>query len=85
MPKVILTEQQRMESRSETAGQSLRVLVSACMMRDRLKQADIARKIGMNPSTFTRRLRDPGSFTLDEFRRLASALRFSDKELQRCV
>lgn len=85
MPVVYLTAQERLAAHAADAGEALRMIVISRMMRDRLTQAEIARKIGMTPMTFSRRLQNPGSLSLDEFRRLAQALNLTEKEMQRCV
>lgn len=85
MPRVYLSEADRVGARAEAADEALRVIVATRMMRDGLTQKDIAGRIGVTPVTLSRRLAQPGTFTLDELRRLIGALGFTDAETARCV
>lgn len=85
MPRVYLSEADRVVARSEAADEALRVIVATRMMRDGLSRKDIAGRIGVTPVTLSRRLAQPGTFTLEELRRLIGALRLTDAESARCV
>ncbi|MEG1892059.1 MAG: helix-turn-helix transcriptional regulator [Clostridia bacterium] len=85
MPKVCLTQQQRDADHAKGANEALRVIVATRMMREHITQKQIAQRIWITPVTLSRRLARPGSFTLEELRRLFAALEFTDAEKTRCV
>ena len=85
MPRVYLSEADRVVARAEAADEALRIIVATRMMRDGLTQRDIAERIGVTPVTLSRRLAKPGTFTLEELRRLIGALGLTDAESSRCV
>lgn len=80
MPKVLLTAQARAEDHAEAANQAIRVAVATRMMRDGITQRQVAERIGITPVTLSRRLARPGMFTLNEIRRLAETLNFTETE-----
>lgn len=55
------------------------VVAKQCSLKS-LKKYDIADKIGMPRSTFYIKLRNPGSFTVDEMRDICAMLQFSVEE-----
>lgn len=85
MPKTFVGEKQRSTVHCENADEHLRVIVATRMMRDRLTQREIAKRIGLTPVTLSRRLAKPASFTIGELRRLSVALEMTDTETGRCV
>ena len=85
MPKIYLTDAQREAAQAKSGDESLQIAIATRMVRDGLSQAEIGRRIGMTKQTFGRRLKRPEEFTLVELRRLASVLRFTPTELQKCL
>jgi predicted transcriptional regulator len=85
MPRVYLSEADRVGARAEAADEALRVIVAARMMRDGLTQKEVAECIGIAPVTLSRRLAKPGTFTLSEIRSLICTLGLTDAEAARCV
>lgn len=85
MPRVYMSDADRMEARAASADEAIRVVVATRMMRDGLTRRDIAERIGVTPVTLSRRLAKPETFTLGELRSLIGALEFTDAETARCV
>ena len=85
MPKVYLTDAQREAAQAKSGDEYLQIAIATRMVRDGLSQTEIGRRIGMTKQTFGRRLKRPEEFTLAELRRLASVLRFTPTELQKCL
>lgn len=71
--------------RSEGGTEGRWIVVATRMMRDGLKQADIAQRIGMTCPTFSRRMKNPSQLTLGELRKLQTVLRLTDAEVARCI
>lgn len=85
MPRVYMNEADRTSAHAASADESIRIIVATRMMRDGLTQKDVAGRVGIAPVTFSRRLAQPGTFTLEELRRLIGALGLTDAETARCV
>ena len=85
MPKVYLTAAQREAAQAQSGDDALRIVLATRMMRDGLKQADIAQRIGMTCPTFSRRMKNPSQLTLGELRKLQTVLRLTDAEVARCI
>ena len=60
MPKVYLTAAQREAAQAQSGDDALRIVVATRMMRDGLKQADIAQRIGIQPADEKSIAVDPG-------------------------
>ncbi len=73
MPKIYLTEQAKHD-------ELLLGNIRAQQARLRLRNQDVAQKMGINRNTYGRRLKCPGTFTRDELNRLFSILRFTDEQ-----
>lgn len=58
-------------NRSEIIGREIRAGTSRLM----LKQVEVATRIHMSPATYERRLKDPGTFKLDELLKLEKELK----------
>ena len=85
MPKVYLTDAQREAAQAKSGDESLQIAIATRMVRDGISQSEISRRIGMTKQTFGRRLKRPEDFTLAELRRLATVLRSTPTELQKCL
>ena len=59
--------------------------VAARTRRDKRTQKDLAKALGLTPVPLSRRLAEPESFTIGEFRLLARELGFSEAEIRKCI
>lgn len=75
MPKVTLTEQARVDEKL------LRYIRRQRGDLD-LTQREVAQKIGLHEDTFSRRLKDPDTFTRRELRCLFKVLHFTEEEIR---
>ena len=70
MPKVHLTEAQRAAERWQNEDKEIRGRIGAYLAVTGRNVGQLAAQIGMTQETMYRRMRAPGTFRLDEFRRL---------------
>lgn len=73
MPRVI-------ENEVVQKNRTIRAVIAKNMALLDLSDEDVAIKLHCVKRTFQNKKRDPETFTLEELRRLAKALKFSDEE-----
>lgn len=70
MPKVFLTAEQRRAEQFRREDDEIKAKVGAFMVVHSVTLPQIAQMAGIKRTTFYDRLKRPGTFTLDEYRRL---------------
>ena len=70
MPRVHLTEEQRAAERWRNEDKEIRGRIGAYLAVTGRNVGQLALRIGMTQETMYRRMRAPGTFRLDEYRRL---------------
>lgn len=74
MPTVTLTDSQRRTRKEKSAVERTTQLIKMGMVKQGLNQRELAKKIGLDPSSLGRRMRGESEFRGSELRTIADAL-----------
>lgn len=74
MPKVLLTQEQKMREKYRRENEEIRALIGAYLATSGKTLDELGEALLMSHGTINRRKKDPGTFRLSEFRQLLEVI-----------
>lgn len=85
MPRVYLTDADREKARRENADSNIRIIVKIRLFDQKKTQKAIAEEVGISEMTMSRKLHNPETLTLKEFRGIIKSIGMTPDEIARCI